>query len=58
MHLSDDDKRDAAMGLRALAHIAESDAAQTENPTIRDAFLEQARKYRQLAQRFEDARKK
>jgi hypothetical protein len=56
MELSDDDLRDAAMGLRALAHIAESDAAKTQNPSVRDAFLEQARKYRALAERFERAR--
>jgi hypothetical protein len=56
MELSDDDLRDAAMGLRALAHIAESDAAKTQNPSVRDAFLEQSRKYRALAQRFEDER--
>jgi hypothetical protein len=56
MHLSDDDLRDAAMGLRALAHIAESDAAKTQNPTVREAFLEQARRHRELADRFERAR--
>jgi hypothetical protein len=56
MDLTDDEKRDAAMGCRALAVIAERDAEAAGNPGVRDSFFETARQHRALAAKFEAAR--
>jgi len=45
--------RQHAAGARALAHLAEQDAACAENPTIRAGFLDAARTHTELAERCE-----
>lgn len=57
MDLTDDEKRDAAMGCRALAHQARKDAAAQENPGVRLRFEETAQRFERLAKKFDDARR-
>ncbi len=55
MHLTDEEKRDAAMGCRALAHQARKDAAAQENPGVRQRFEDTARRFESLAKKFDEA---
>lgn len=56
MNLTDDEKRDAAMGCRALAHIAEQDSKRTSNSGVRENFEATAMRFNELAAKFEAAR--
>jgi hypothetical protein len=53
MDLTPEDRHRAAMACRAAAHIAEQDAAKQSNPSIRVTFEQEAKKYRELANRFD-----
>lgn len=55
MELTDEERRRAAMGCRAAAHIAEADAEKQTNSMLRATFEQEARKYRLLAQKFDKA---
>lgn len=51
--LSDDELARAALGARALAHMHERKAERSEHPEM---HAEQARRFRALAERFDNAR--
>jgi hypothetical protein len=54
--MTDSDLARAAMACRSAAHLAEQDAANQSNPSIKEQFLTEARKYRELAEQFEKMR--
>jgi hypothetical protein len=51
--LSDDELARAALGARAIAYMHEQKVERSENPEM---HAEQARRFRALAERFENAR--
>jgi hypothetical protein len=53
IELSDDELAAAAMAARGAAALAEKDAAKQTTPTMRSTFEDSARRYRELAERFE-----
>lgn len=56
MNLTDDEKRDAAMGARALAWRALEDAKGAGNPGVKERFEASAERFNKLAAKFEAAR--
>jgi hypothetical protein len=58
LKLDDDDLRDAAQAARLASVQAERDAAQQTNPGVRATFDGTARRFRELAARFEQARQR
>jgi hypothetical protein len=58
MELTNDEKRDAAMGMRALAYRATEDGKGTANPGVREKFDQTAARYTKLALKFEAARRR
>jgi regulator of replication initiation timing len=56
LQLEDDELRDAAQAARLACQQAEKDAEKQTNPRVRAMYDNAARRYRELAQRFERAR--
>ena len=56
LHLTDDELQDAAQAARIASEQAERDAERHTNPTIRSMFDGTARRWRELADKFERAR--
>jgi hypothetical protein len=57
IELSDEELKDAAQAARMAAHRAQQDAAAQPNPRIRTTFADDAKRYAQLAEKFERARR-
>jgi hypothetical protein len=55
--LSTDEMRDCAMACRVANALAERDAANQDNPRIKQTLSETAQRYLTLAGKFERARK-
>ena len=58
LQLTDDELQDAAQAARIACVQAEKDAEKQSNPTIRGMFDNSARRWRELADKFERARAK
>ncbi len=56
LNLTDDELQDAAQAARLASEQAEKDAERHTNPTIRSMFDGTARRWRELAAKFERAR--
>ncbi len=56
LNLTDDELQDAAQAARIASEQAEKDAERHTNPTIRSMFDGTARRWRELADKFERAR--
>jgi len=56
LQLTDDELQDAAQAARIACVQAEKDAEKQSNPTIRGMFDNSARRWRELATKFERAR--
>jgi hypothetical protein len=56
LQFTDDELLDAAQAARIAAVQAEKDAEKQSNPTLRSMFDSSARRWRELATRFERAR--
>jgi hypothetical protein len=56
LHLTDDELQDAAQAARIACVQAEKDAEKQTNPTIKGMFDSSARRWRELANKFERAR--
>ena len=56
LNLTDDELQDAAQAARIACTQAEKDAEKQSNPTIRGMFDSSARRWRELAAKFERAR--
>ncbi len=56
LQLTDDELQDAAQAARIACVQAEKDAEKQGNPTIRGMFDSSARRWRELAIKFERAR--
>jgi hypothetical protein len=56
INLSPDELQDAAQAARVAAAQAEKDAEKQSSPSIRAMFDSSARRFRELAERFERAR--
>ena len=56
LQLEDDELRDAAQAARLACQQAEKDADKHTNPRVRAMYDNAARRYRELAERFERAR--
>jgi hypothetical protein len=56
LHLTDDELQDAAQAARIASEQAEKDAERHTNPTLRSMFDGTARRWRELANKFERAR--
>lgn len=56
LNLTDDELQDAAQAARIASVQAEKDAERQNNPTIRGMFDSSARRWRELAKKFETAR--
>lgn len=57
MSFTAEEYRDAAQACRALAAQHERDAANQQNPSIVKLFNDQAKRFRELAQKFDLAAK-
>lgn len=55
MQFTAQDYRDAAQACRSLAFIHQKDAENTTNLTIAKGFNDTARRYRELAQKYDNA---
>ena len=56
LQLTDDELQDAAQAARIACVQAEKDAEKQSNPTIKGMFDSSARRWRELAAKFERAR--
>jgi hypothetical protein len=56
LNLTDDELQDAAQAARIASEQAEKDAERHTNPTLRSMFDGTARRWRELAAKFERAR--
>lgn len=56
LQLTDDELQDAAQAARIACVQAEKDAEKQSNPTIKSMFDGSARRWRELATKFERAR--
>ena len=56
LQLTDDELQDAAQAARIACVQAEKDAEKQSNPTIKGMFDSSARRWRELAEKFERAR--
>jgi len=56
LQLNDDELQDAAQAARIACVQAEKDAEKQSNPTIKSMFDSSARRWRELADKFERAR--
>lgn len=57
LHMCDDELQDAAQAARVASVQAEKDAEKQSSPKIRGMFENAARRYRELADIFERARR-
>ena len=57
LQFTDDELQDAAQAARAASNLAEKDAERQSNPKVRGLFENTARRFRELADKFERARR-
>lgn len=57
LHFTADDWHSLAMAARAAAYTAEKDAAAQSNPFVRTGFLASAKRYNELAEKCENAKR-
>lgn len=55
LHFTADDYRTSAQACRVAAYKAEQDAKAQTNPQVIEGFLASAKRYRELAQKHENA---
>jgi hypothetical protein len=55
MNLTPEDRQRIIQALRAAAYRAEMDSLSQTNPKIKEAFLAEARRYLELAERVQQA---
>jgi hypothetical protein len=56
IELTDDELRDSAQALRIATRQAQRDADAQQNPRVQQLFIDGARRYAALSERFETAR--
>lgn len=57
LNFTDDELQDAAQAARIASYQAEQDAEKQQSPRVRGMFENSARRWKELAEKFESARR-